>query len=69
MIRLQVSFLPARNQIVTGVQTSSKLSVMVKYVERGKVTFLPGAILGKHYRKACYWSGDIENVEQANAIL
>jgi len=42
---------------------------MVKYVERGKVTFLPGAILGKHNRKACYWSGDIENVEQANAIL
>ncbi len=42
---------------------------MVKYVERGNVTSSPCAMQGRHYRKACYWSGDIENVEKANAIL
>ncbi|MCP4609531.1 MAG: hypothetical protein GY845_12535 [Planctomycetes bacterium] len=69
VIRLQVSNVPARDCRIIGVQTSPKLSVMVNYMERGNVTSSPCATQGKHYRKACCWSGGIDNVEKAKAIL
>jgi hypothetical protein len=42
---------------------------MVKYVERGKAVSPPYAMYGRQNRKACFWSGSIENVEEAKAIL
>jgi len=51
--------------LTVGVQSPPKLSTMVDYTERGKVALSPGAIPSRHYRKACCWSGDNENVGQS----
>jgi len=69
VVKLQVDNVPARNCRTNGVQIPSKLFVMVKYVERGNTIISPCAKHGRHYRKACCWSGSIENLEEANAIL
>ena len=69
VIRLQVSNVPVRNCWIIGVQISPKLFVMVNYVERGNVTSPPCAMQGRHNRKACCWSGGIDNVEKAKVIL
>ncbi len=47
LIRLQVYYVLARNCSITGVQTSPKLSVMVRYVERGNAVFPPYAMYGR----------------------
>lgn len=69
VVRLQVSNVPVRNCRTTGVQISPKLFAMVNYAERGKVTSSPCAMQGRHYRKACCWSGNIDNLEEANVTL
>ncbi len=64
-VRLQISNVSARNRLTVGVQSPPKLSVMVDYIERGKVTPPPGASPGRYYREAYCWSGDNENVGQS----
>jgi len=53
VVRLQISNVSARNRWTAGVQSPPKLPTMVGYTERGKVALSPGAIPGRHYRKAC----------------
>ena len=65
VVRLQISNVSARNRLTAGVQSPPKLPAMVDYTERRKVALSPGAIPGRHYRKACWWSGDNENVGQS----
>jgi hypothetical protein len=65
VVRLQISNVSARNRCTTGVQSPPKLPQMVDHIERGKVTSPPGANPGRHYRKACCWRGDNENVGQS----
>ena len=65
VVRLQISNVSARNCRTTGVQSPPTLPAMVDYTERGKATPPPGAIPGRHYRKACCWSGGNENVGQS----
>jgi len=36
-------------------------------MERGNPVPLPGAKLGRHYRKACFWSGGSKRLKEANA--
>ena len=55
--------------MTVGVQGPPKLPTMVDYTERGKVTTSPGAIPGRYYRKAYYWSGDKKKLNQAKAVL
>jgi len=64
-VRLQISNVSARNRRTVGVQSPPKLLIMVGHTERGKVALPPGASPGRHYRKACWWSGDNENVGQS----
>jgi hypothetical protein len=64
-VRLQIPNVSARNRLTVGVQSPPKLPTMVDYTERGKVAPSPGASPGRHYRKACWWSGDNENVGQS----
>ena len=64
-VRLQIPNVSARNRLTVGVQSPPKLPTMVDYTERRKVALSPGAIPGRHYRKACWWSGDNENVGQS----
>ena len=66
-VRLQISNVSARNRLTAGVQSPPKLPVMVDYTERGKVALSPGASPGRHYRKACCWSGDNENVGRSKS--
>lgn len=40
-------------QQATGVQIPPKSFIMVDYAERGNPASPPGAIPGRHYRKAC----------------
>ena len=66
--RLQVSNVPVRDPFPAGVQILPKSVIMVNYVERGNPVTSPGAIPGRHYRKACFWRDRIEKLEQANAV-
>jgi len=43
--------------------------VVVNYTERSKLVSLPDAMSGRHYRKACCWSGECESLEEANVVL
>lgn len=56
--------------MTTGVEGSPKsCSFMITYVERSKLVPSPDATSGKHYRKACYWSGECERLKEAKAVL
>ena len=66
---MQDTNVPVRDpEFLPGVQGPPKLSIEDKDVERGNPTSLPNAILGRHYRKACCWSGRTERLKEANAI-